>query len=146
LKNREEITLNKVITTLSIILLSVILFCVGSFFTYVGAWNYVLGSRIGLFLGPFIALGGGCIIFLGINAIMRMQGVRNWIIALGATSLYGSSFFLYFGLRVYFFPRFPGDIYNAQLGLNLGSTTAIMGILLILIGIVFQKRKRTINC
>jgi len=119
------------------------LLLIGSFFIYWGGWNYVFGDRIGLFLGPLIGLFGGCIVFAGIIVVLNMIKVktRKWVIALGVSSLYVGSFFLYFGLRAYFFPRFPVDKYNAPLGTNFGTIMIIIGILLFLTDLIFKKRK-----
>ena len=126
----------------AIALVTTLLF-IGSFFIYWGAWNYVLGSKYGLFFGPLMGLFGGCIIFVGIIVVMQRIKVRErkWVIALGVSSLYTGSFFLYFGLRTYFFPRFPADVYNAYLGIRFGSVMTIIGILLFLMDFVFRKMK-----
>jgi len=121
------------------------LLLIGSFFIYWGGWNYVFGDRIGLFLGPLIGLFGGCIVFIGIIVVMNMIKVRTrkWVIALGASSLYVGSFFLYFRLRAYFFPRFKVDIYNAPLGINFGTTAIIIGTLLFLTDFIFKKKRKS---
>ena len=78
----------------AIALVTTLLF-IGSFFAYWGAWNYVLGSKYGLFFGPLMGLFGGCIIFVGIIVVMQRIKVRErkWVIALGVSSLYTGSFF-----------------------------------------------------
>jgi len=95
------------------------------------------------FFGVPMGLFGGCIVFLGIMVVMNMTKLRErkWVIALGVSLLYVGSFFIYFGLRAYLFPRFPVDIYNAPLGINFGAIMIIIGILLFLRDIIFKKRK-----
>lgn len=126
----------------SIALVATLLF-IGSFFIFWGGWNYVFGDRIGLFFGPLMGLFGGCIVFVGIMVAMNMikARTRKWAIALGLSSLYVGSFFLYFGLKAYFFPRFRVDTYNAPLGINFGTILIIIGILLFLTESIFKKRK-----
>ena len=125
----------------AIALVTTLLF-VGSFFAYWGAWNYVLGSKYGLFFGPPMGLFGGGFIFAGIIvAMQRIKLGERMVMALGVSSLYTSSFFIFFGLTAYFFPRFPGEIYNGLDGIKLGSVMAIIGILLFLMDFVFRKMK-----
>lgn len=92
-----------------------------------------------------MGLFGGCIVFVGIIVVMNLIKVRTrkWVIALGVSSLYVGSFFLYFGLRAYFFPRFPADIYNASLGINFGTVMIIIGIFLFLTDFIFKKGNQT---
>jgi hypothetical protein len=134
--------LSKIIVTLGTVVLVGILFCVGSYLVYVGAWNYVLGSKYGLFFGPPIALWGGGATFVGIIIALHMRKVRRkWIIALGAASLYVALFFLYFGLYAYFFPRFPGEIHSGILGIRFGSFLTVIGVVLLLTEFVLRKMK-----
>lgn len=135
--------MSKIIVASGTVVLVGILFCVGSYFAYWGAWNFVLGSKYGLFFGPPMALwwGGGAT-SVGIIIALHMRKVRRkWIIALGATSLYVALFFLYFGLYAYFFPRFPGEIYSGLLGIWFGSFLTVMGIVLLLTEFVLRKVK-----
>ena len=142
-RQATRLSIRKWIIGLGPIVLVATLLFLGSFFIYWGGWNYVFGSRIGLFFGVPMGLFGGCIVFVGIMVVMNMTKLRERmrVIALGVSSLYVGSFFIYFGLRAYLFPRFPVDIYNAPLGMNFGTIMMIIGILLFLSDFIFKKRK-----
>lgn len=132
------------IVKLGSILLVIALFFTGSFFIYWGGWNFVFGSRIGLFFGSFMALFGGCAVSVAVIVVMNIIKIRRskWVIALGTSSLYVGFFFIYFGLRAYLYPRFPGEIYNGvTFGINPGTIIIIIGILLFLTDFIFKKRK-----
>ena len=61
--------------------------------------------------------------------------MRKWIIALGTILLPIGSFFLYFGLRAYLFPRTRWLLYGGVAWAGLGSLLAIIGVSLILVGV-----------
>jgi len=47
-------------------------FFIGCFFLYWGAWNYLFGSRIGLFFGPAMMVFGGSVIIIGIIGVLKL--------------------------------------------------------------------------
>lgn len=62
--------------------------------------------------------------------------MMKWFIALGIILLLIGSFFLYFGLRAYLFPRGQGSLHGGVAWTGLGSLLAIIAALLILVGAV----------
>ena len=48
------------------------LFFIGCFFLYWGAWNYLFGSRIGLFFGLVMAVFGVFMIIIGIIGVLKL--------------------------------------------------------------------------
>ncbi len=124
--------------------LSTALFFIGSVFFYWGAWNYVLGSKYGLFFGNQIAWFGGFLVYLGIVVAKRMFRERMRIgtaMIVGLILIYLSLFFFYFGLHAILFPRFLGQVYSGVAGIRVGSTYAILGVILILLVFISRKTK-----
>ena len=115
-----------------------ILFFFGSLLMYWTAWGLVFGSKYSFMFAPMMTLFSGGMIFVGIFGIKRgfKIGKITQIVALGATSLYASCFFLYFGLKASLFPRFPADVINGSYGIWTGSFFAVVGIILVLLDFV----------
>jgi len=69
--------------------------------------------------------------------------MRKWIIALSAIVLAIGAFFLYFGLRGYLFPQVRGQLYGGAAWAGFGSIVALIGALLLLLGVTSKTKKIT---
>ena len=65
--------------------------------------------------------------------------MNKWIIASDAILLSIDTFFLYFGLSLYLFPKARGSLQGGAAAASSGAVIAVLGLLVILLGIASKQ-------